>query len=52
MSPVIQQIYDKAYVPYTAKNIDEETAFTEATSPLRKFMLAETRQDDLGMSLI
>ncbi len=49
MSPVIDQVHQKAYKPYSEKQIDEETAFAEFIKPVRKFMMAETREDDLAM---
>lgn len=49
MSPVIQEITDKALNPYIAKSITQEEAIAEFVKPVRTFMLAETREADLGM---
>lgn len=49
MSPVLDQINTKALTPYLAKEIPQDTALQEVARPLRKFMLAHTREADLGM---
>jgi flagellar biosynthetic protein FliP len=49
MSPVIDTIKDKAFTPYTEKKISTEQAFEEFLKPVRKFMLAQTRETDLEM---
>lgn len=48
MSPVINEIHDVAYQPYVENRIDEEEAFTLAMKPVRKYMLRQTYEDDLG----
>ncbi|MBI4952590.1 MAG: flagellar type III secretion system pore protein FliP [Myxococcales bacterium] len=47
MAPVLSQIYDRAYAPYAAGQIDEAQALERATVPLRSFMLRQTREADL-----
>ncbi len=49
MSPVIETINKTAFEPYVAKLIGQEQAFSEAMKPVRKFMLSETREDDLAI---
>ncbi len=49
MSPIWETINQNALSPYMANAISQDTAFTEAMKPLRKFMLAETREDDLNL---
>ena len=49
MSPVITQINEKAYKPYVAGQIDQQTAMDNAMQPLREFMLRQTYTKDLDM---
>ncbi|MCL5254609.1 MAG: flagellar type III secretion system pore protein FliP [Gammaproteobacteria bacterium] len=49
MSPVLSQIYEIAWVPLTEDTITFEQFITLASEPLREFMLAQTRQDDLAL---
>jgi flagellar biosynthetic protein FliP len=49
MSPVIDVVRDKAYTPYVEKKITQEQALDELAKPMRKFMLAQTRETDLSM---
>jgi flagellar biosynthetic protein FliP len=49
MSPVAQQIRTTALDPYTSGKIDDVQAFNAAISPLRNFMLRQTRQADLEL---
>ncbi len=49
MMPVAQTIYDKAYEPYQAKQIDGEEALQQAVKPLRQFMLKQTREKELKL---
>ena len=49
MAPVFDQITDRALNPYLAKAITQEQALEELIRPVRSFMLAETRKNDLGM---
>jgi flagellar biosynthetic protein FliP len=49
MSPIWETINKNALTPFMEKAITQEIALTEAMKPLRKFMLAETREDDLNL---
>ncbi|PIF21442.1 flagellar type III secretion system pore protein FliP [Candidatus Pantoea floridensis] len=49
MSPVFNQIYDKAWLPLQSNAISMEEALTEGVKPLRGFMLDQTRERDLAM---
>lgn len=51
MRPVWTDIYQNAYKPYDAEKITLETAIGRAEVPLRKFMLAQTRENDLEQML-
>jgi flagellar biosynthetic protein FliP len=48
MSPVFNQIYDNAIVPYSEDRISGREAFDEAQKPLKEFMLSQTRVKDLN----
>ena len=49
MMPVAKNIYDQAYTPYQAKQINGEMALQKAEQPLRQFMLKQTREKDLQL---
>jgi flagellar biosynthetic protein FliP len=49
MSPVLNEVNDTALQPYLAEQLAPEQALKVAAAPLRKFMLAQTREDDLSM---
>ncbi|HBV96613.1 MAG: flagellar biosynthesis protein flip [Peptococcaceae bacterium BICA1-7] len=49
MSPVYGQINENAVKPYLNNQISQEQAFAEAYSPLRTFMLKQTREKDLAL---
>ena len=51
MAPVGEQIHADAYVPYVAEEIDAATAAARAQAPIRHFLLAHTREDDLDLFL-
>jgi flagellar biosynthetic protein FliP len=51
MLPVIQQINQDAVKPYYAKQISWQQALDSGTQPLKKFMLAQTRDEDLSVFL-
>ncbi len=49
MTPVWKQVYDRAIVPYTEKQITLEEAWTEGAAPIRRFMILQieyTRNSD------
>jgi flagellar biosynthetic protein FliP len=49
MSPVLTEIYDTALQPYLAEEISPQAAIEAAKLPMREFMLAQTRDDDLAL---
>jgi flagellar biosynthetic protein FliP len=49
MSPVIDAIRDNAYNPYVEKKITQDQALDQIAKPVKKFMLAQTRETDLSM---
>lgn len=49
MAPVWGPINDRVITPLTQNAITQEQAFDEISKPVRKFMLAETREADLGL---
>lgn len=49
MAPVWQPINERVVTPLMQKAITQEQALTEIAKPVRKFMLAETREADLGL---
>jgi flagellar biosynthesis protein FliP len=51
MSPVLEKIYNDAYVPYNEKKISMEQAINTGIAPLRTFMLRQTRETDLALFL-
>ncbi len=51
MQPVFHQIYETALQPYTDEEIGAKEALEKASIPLRKFMLRQTREDDLELFL-
>lgn len=50
MSPALNTINEKALKPYMAGNLTQEVAFTNAITPLREFMLRNTREKDIKLS--
>ncbi len=51
MRPVIDEINDKALQPYLNKEISQAEALEKAVSPLRAFMVKQTREEDLLLFL-
>ena len=49
MSPVIDDINQNAYTPYTSQQITQEQAIERAQLPLREFMLRQTETGTLNM---
>ena len=49
MSPVLSEIYESALAPYLADEISADAAVDAAQVPLREFMLAQTRDDDIAL---
>jgi flagellar biosynthesis protein FliP len=49
MMPVFNQIYDNSLKPYLDEKITSVQAMEQAQIPLRRFMLAQTRETDLNL---
>jgi flagellar biosynthetic protein FliP len=49
MKPVWQDVYDNALNPYMEEQITYVEAFEKAQVPVRKFMLANTREKDVAL---
>lgn len=49
MSPVLQQVHQDAIVPYMNDTLAFEPALEKAAAPMRKFMMAQTREDDIAL---
>ncbi|MDL1971664.1 MAG: flagellar type III secretion system pore protein FliP [Deltaproteobacteria bacterium] len=49
MTPIFQKINETALKPYINHQISIETAYYKAMGPLRKFMLRQTRENDLAL---
>jgi flagellar biosynthesis protein FliP len=49
MTPVFEMAYTTAYQPYEAEQIGGEEALSRLKVPFQKFMLAQTREDDIGL---
>ncbi len=49
MAPVVSKSYDEGIKPYLDKQISGEEAFDKTVQPVRKFMLAQTREQDLAL---
>lgn len=51
MKPVVTDIYDSAYVPYVEDQLDWRDAAGIASDRLNRFMLAQTREEDVALIL-
>jgi len=49
MTPVFTQSYQDGVKPYLDEKMTKEEAFTKTMAPVRKFMLAQTREQDLAL---
>ncbi len=49
MSPVISEINERALQPYLKEEISQNEAFQIAQSPIKSFMLRQTREKDLAL---
>ena len=47
MYPVLETVHDDALTPYLAGEITQQEAFDRAASPMKAFMLNQTREKDL-----
>ena len=51
MKPVVADLHDEAYAPYVAGDIDFEEAASRATGRMNRFMLSQTREQDVALML-
>ena len=49
MQPVMTDIYNNAIIPYMNQGMIFEEAISAAETPIRSFMLAQTRQEDIAL---
>ena len=49
MGPVLSEVYETALQPYLADEMTAQAAIEAAQIPVREFMLAQTRDDDLAL---
>lgn len=49
MSPVFNEVYQTALQPYFEEQISADSALELAAKPVKSFMLAQTREDDLAL---
>ena len=49
MQPTLVKSYDEGIAPLIAEQIDQQQAFELASAPLRTFMLAQVRENDLRL---
>jgi len=49
MSPIANQAYNEGIKPYMEEQISGEEAYEKSVAPFRKFMLAQTREQDLAL---
>ncbi len=49
MAPVFQEVYDNAILPYINEEVSANAALGAAESPVRAFMMAQTREEDLNV---
>ncbi len=49
MTPVVSQVNTEAYQPYKEQKITQEQFIKKASVPMKKFMLKQTKKDDLNL---
>lgn len=49
MSPILEKIYNEAYLPYANEQITAPEALAIAQVPMRDFMIGQTRESDLAL---
>jgi len=49
MTPVLNDVYVNALVPYMEKGMSFDNALAAAEGPIRGFMMKQTREDDIAM---
>jgi flagellar biosynthetic protein FliP len=51
MAPILERVYQDAWLPYAEDKIQLGEALTKGAQPLRGFMMRQTRQTDLALFL-
>jgi len=51
MAPVLDHIYQEAWIPYSEDKIPLDQALAKGAQPLRGFMIRQTREQDLALML-
>ncbi|MBI4239303.1 MAG: flagellar type III secretion system pore protein FliP [Deltaproteobacteria bacterium] len=51
MAPVLKQVHEEAVSPFMAGQMDYKAALDKASTPLKRFMFAQTRQKDIELLL-
>ena len=49
MQPVFMKMYNDAFVPFSQEKMSMEAAYTKGMTPLREFMINQTREKDLAL---
>ncbi|MBP6901258.1 MAG: flagellar type III secretion system pore protein FliP [Burkholderiaceae bacterium] len=49
MAPTLDRVYNEAWAPYSAQQIDFPEALQRGAKPMREFMLKQTRQSDMQL---
>lgn len=49
MYPIMEKMHEQAVVPYMEEKLAFEPALAKAAEPMRAFMLAQTREDDIAL---
>ena len=49
MQPVLNDVYQNALAPYLQSGLEFDKALAAAEAPIRKFMMAQTRGDDIAL---
>ncbi|MEN8718871.1 MAG: flagellar type III secretion system pore protein FliP [Oceanococcaceae bacterium] len=47
MRPTLQEVHDRAWLPYSEGQLSPKAALDEAVVPMRQFMIAQTRESSL-----
>lgn len=51
MSPVLQKVNDEAFTPFMDGKLNTQQAYEKASTPLRDFMVRQTREQDIALML-
>lgn len=49
MQPVFSKMYNDAFVPFSQEKLGMEEAYTKGMTPLREFMINQTREKDMAL---